>query len=236
MTALIFALAVATAGQECRCPCNPGAATAATTAVADRDVIRELEPVPTARPGPPPDANWMPDLAPGEYLVPGSVRDVPVRLLRYQAPPVKSAPAPMAPVPAPQVVPAPQAYAAPYQGWSGGVTSYAAPMPFAGSSCYASSYSGGSSYGYGGTQAYSVPAPVYSAPAPIYSMPAPIYSTPAPMYAAPAPVPARRRPGFRYALQQRSRLRIAASAELDNGLNLGMGLGGGAACGPWGCR
>jgi hypothetical protein len=226
MTAAL-ALALSLVAQDCNCNCNTR-----TKATNNRDVIHDLEPVPSARPGPEPDESWRPDLGPGERLVPGSIRHY--RVIRVgdqvvrsevqtvrsevQSTPTPSTPAPQAVVP--QVV-VPQ--------------TYTAPMAAPSTSCYSSAYGGGYSYG---AQTYSATPRAYSSPSPVYLSPPPVYSSPAPLYAVPDEPPPRRRRGGGpfYALRQRTHLRIAA--EFGNDFNLGMGIGQHAlgTCGPWGCR
>lgn len=215
---VVFGLLVAwsrAAGADEPGPCRCGATTG-PAAPGDRGAaalaapIAELEPIPTARPGPPPDRSWLPTLGPGEWLVPGSVRDIPVRTVAAQGgiapvvapPPVVSAPA------APSV-------GAPY-----------AQAPYA-ASCYTSSYgayAGSASYyaAQGGLIAAPAPAPVIAQPAPVYARPAPVYVEPAPV--AP-PVRERPRRGMRFALRQHVRLRVGAEAELGNRLEFGTGSG-----------
>jgi len=220
MTTLSLALALV--AQDCRFTCNPPTT---KTNTSERDTIRNLEPVPTAKPGPPPDESWRPDLGPGEILVPGSVRHYRVFKVGDQIgrSEVQTTPTPSTPAPVPQAV-VPQAVVP---------QTYAAPMAAPSTSCYSSAYTGGYSYG---AQTYSAAPQAFSSPTPAYFSPPPAYySSPAPLYAAP---PAPRRRGLRFAGGLGWGIERESYARTRLGLNLGIGQRAAerAACGPWGCR
>ena len=201
--------------------------------------ITHLEPIP----------GWQPRLAPGERLVPGSVRDYAVTatgrsrpIAGQPAPPAKSLPQ-AAPPATTYVPPQPQAFAAPQ------AQAFAAPS----SSCYSSSYQGSAAYGVAPESAAAYERRPYAVPGPSpYTLvqPAPSYAQPqfrvVPEYTAPAPQ--RRRGLGRFAL----RGDIQMDHQVRNRFNIGFGIGDGArrlaargafdepfarsSCGPWGCR
>jgi len=183
--------------------------------------IAHPEPIARAGPTPAADDGWRPALAPGEYLVPGSVRLVSAsgQVTPMPDPPAKSIPAPGRVIRSTPMAATPQA-----------PMTYAVPAPMA-SSCYASSYQ---------PQSYA-PAPMYYE-APPRAEPGPAYyEVPAyapqgrPIYALPGAAPRRR--GFP---RLAARWDVGMRHRVDNQMSIGFGIGDGArsmaSCGPWGCR